>query len=454
MSNPVERPSLSRLLFNALFQNKLKNAQGSLHQQCSLPSRPPTTRDPDLWRTHWELLGQPWRTEPEIDTQQQEYLAQRRTIVPDVEQGSYPFRNIKLSRADIEWLLATHEQGQGPVKWQDELQRERNGLDLRGADLQNVKLDGLPLARMIGGPTTDNMLKAYREAGLGAAVWLNKATLRDTSLEGAQLSYAHLEKVSLVQAHLDYADLSHTHLERAWLDYATLTNANLQGDHAEGASICGIEASHMNAENAFLEGVFGEAADLTWANVMGSHLEYATLNKAMCHHADFSRTHLCGTSFQDAHLEGTNMSRACLRGRQLSSTALDRIRRWYTGKLWDNMPMEEWEEASQEIFPDHPPAANLAGAFFDTATRLNEADFGDVQDGSPKIVDIHWNDVNLSVVDWSVVKLLGDEQQARAMLKGEQQEKIATVIDTTIDAALRANRQFVVCPIKRCFSAR
>ncbi len=60
------------------------------------------------------LLGstrQLWRTEPEIDTERQRYLAERRAIAPDIEQGIYPFRGIKLSRADVEWLLATHAHG-------------------------------------------------------------------------------------------------------------------------------------------------------------------------------------------------------------------------------------------------------------------------------------------------------------------------------------------------------
>ena len=62
--------------------------------------------------------------------------------------GIYPFRDIKLSRVDIEWLLETHENGRGPVDWSDEHQREREGLDLRGADLGD-----LPLAGICGGLT-------------------------------------------------------------------------------------------------------------------------------------------------------------------------------------------------------------------------------------------------------------------------------------------------------------
>src|ERR1700704_2951427 len=110
----------------------------------------PTTDDPDAWRAYWKAQGWPWRTEPEINEDRQKYLAERRAIVPDIEKGIYPFKDINLSRADVEWLLATHENGRGPVDWTDESQREREGLDLCGADLRGVNLTRLPLAKMNG----------------------------------------------------------------------------------------------------------------------------------------------------------------------------------------------------------------------------------------------------------------------------------------------------------------
>jgi len=79
----------------------------------------PTTNDSEAWKAYWEAQGWPWRTEPEIDAQRQKYLAERRTIMPDFEKGIYPFKDIKLNRADVEWLLATHENGLGPVDWND-----------------------------------------------------------------------------------------------------------------------------------------------------------------------------------------------------------------------------------------------------------------------------------------------------------------------------------------------
>src|SRR5689334_16109002 len=90
----------------------------------------PAADDPNAWKEYWTAKGWPWRTEPEIDAERQKYLAERHAVIPNIEKGIYPFRDIKLSRADVEWLLATHENGRGPVDWSDENQYSRSGLDL------------------------------------------------------------------------------------------------------------------------------------------------------------------------------------------------------------------------------------------------------------------------------------------------------------------------------------
>src|SRR5438046_8140197 len=92
-----------------------------------------------------------WHTEPEIDAERQKFLAGRLSIIPDIQRGIYPFKDVKLTRADIEWLLVTHEGGCGPVDWSHVQQRGRIGLDLRGADLRRVNLRNLPLTRMRSG---------------------------------------------------------------------------------------------------------------------------------------------------------------------------------------------------------------------------------------------------------------------------------------------------------------
>src|SRR5438067_9958274 len=132
----------------------------------------------------WQALAFPWRSEPEIDNERQVYLEERRTIISDVELGIFPFKDVKLSRADIEWLLATHEDRRGPVDLSDERQHGRRGIDLRGADLRQVNLCGLPLARMYGGR---NWLVQFPSAEA-------QHDMAPIHLEGADLGGAHLEE--------------------------------------------------------------------------------------------------------------------------------------------------------------------------------------------------------------------------------------------------------------------
>src|SRR5437868_15125272 len=81
------------------------------------------------------IEGGLWVDEADLHDDRQTYLAERLTITPDVKQGIYPFKDIKLTRAEVAWLLIKHENGRGHVDWHDESQGKREGLDLRGADL-------------------------------------------------------------------------------------------------------------------------------------------------------------------------------------------------------------------------------------------------------------------------------------------------------------------------------
>ena len=108
---------------------KRRRSRQTSKQNGDLPTSPPqrpAPNDKEAWIAHWEKQGQPWRTEPEIDEERQKYLDGRRSIVPVIEKGIYPFKDIKLNRADVEWLLAIHENGGGPVVWNDETHGLRN----------------------------------------------------------------------------------------------------------------------------------------------------------------------------------------------------------------------------------------------------------------------------------------------------------------------------------------
>ena len=289
---------------------QLSHTSPLLHQQ-SIP------KSPEEWCIHWQKQNQPWRTEPEISLARQKELSKRLAIVPNIEKGLYPFkektpnqRGMLLNRADIEWLLATHENGRGPVDWTDEKQRNRKGLDLRGADLRYADLQKLPLARLRGALTWREAPDLTKEQRRAAEVLLEDANLKQTHLEGAILAGVHLEK----------ADLGRTRLEGAYL----------------------------------------------------------------------IRAHLEGAGLSEVHLE----------------------------------------------------RANLTGAYMERAL-LRRTYLADENHIGPRLVDIHWGDTNLAIVDWTQVKMLDDEYRARQKTyAGKVKDKALRISE--YETAVRANRQLAV----------
>jgi uncharacterized protein YjbI with pentapeptide repeats len=236
----------------------------------ALAAQRPANDDKEAWKGYWKAQGQPWRTEPEIDGERQQYLAERRSITPNIEQGIYPFKDIKLSRADVEWLLTTHENGRGPVDWSHESQHERQGLDLRGADLCQINLTRLPLTNMHGALDLDERTLATKEQCEMAAVHLEGATLQRTHLEGADLYKAHLEGADLYLAHLERAYLTEAHLEGADLHGAQLARTELRQAYLGGAKFRRAHLERTNLENAVLSDekhIGPQLADVHWIDV-------------------------------------------------------------------------------------------------------------------------------------------------------------------------------------------
>lgn len=172
----------------------------------------------DSWSGYWTSQGMSWRTEPEIDNARKAYLSVRRGVKADIVRGIYPFRDeqgsIKLTRADVEWLLATHKSGgmRGPLDWNDTNQRSRTGLDVRGADLSGINLNHLPLDKLRGGLSEDDFFAASLPQLQTAAVRLTNASLVFAQLQRSILTYARLEGADLRSARLEGADLYHATL--------------------------------------------------------------------------------------------------------------------------------------------------------------------------------------------------------------------------------------------------
>lgn len=305
------------------------NEQDNLQIQ-ALPAQP-VKDDRAGWQASWQQQGQLWRSEPEIDNERQQFLAERRAMQPDVRQGIYPFVNMKLSRADIEWLLATHENGRGPVDYSDQSQRERVGLDLRGADLRGVDLHNLPLARTIGDVAWREWPDLTEEQHILAAIHFEKADLKGAHLEGAELEYALFDGTDLRQAHLQGANLAAAQMQRAYLEGADFNGADFWLAHLDAAFI--------------------------WA------------------------TNLAGTNLSQVHLQEAHIDARVI--------------------------------------------------------LVNEQGVG------PRMVDAHLGDVNLAAINWSQVKMLGDEYTARQKERDGKLKDRDTRLNE-YEEAVRANRQLAV----------
>ncbi len=233
------------------------------------PRIPQTSEE---WRDRWRAASRRhWRTEPEINEERQEELRKCRAIIPDLEKGIYPFKGMKLSRADVEWLLATHDNGRGPVVWGgNESQSEPKGLDLRGADLSQENLSHLPLAYMQGGLPIPEWEVATEEQRNMAAVRMEQADLEGARLQGANLGGARLQgaflnEVQLQGANLFGAQLQGAYLRKAQLQGAFLGNAQLQGAFIRGSNLDGATLDMVKLSDEIYGSV--RVADVKWGDV-------------------------------------------------------------------------------------------------------------------------------------------------------------------------------------------
>jgi uncharacterized protein YjbI with pentapeptide repeats len=205
-----------------------------------------------------------------------------------------PFDGVKLTRADIEWLLLRHDGGRGPVKAEDPNHRGRAGLDLRGADVRGVDLAGLELAHLRG---------AGLRGGLSEAEWSSASDeVREENAvhaEGADLFAADLTGADLVGAHFEKARLTAAHLEDARLHRAHLEGANLIAAHLEGTKL-------NEARFAPTDEPVGSPADLRLA-----YFSQATAlrDATMCSSAG-QAVRLADVRWGDANLAGVDWDRS------------------------------------------------------------------------------------------------------------------------------------------------
>jgi uncharacterized protein YjbI with pentapeptide repeats len=372
------------------------------------------------WPKYWTAQGTPWRTEPEIDTERQRFLAERRNIQPDIEQGLYPYKNIRLTRADVEWLLATHESGgmRGPLNWAIESKHlptgsneqilmalglfgeRRWGLDLRGADLHGVDMSYLPLACTRFGQSSfgraqdilasiasipmDSLDRETEEAG--AAARLQGAVFNNAHLEGSDFSRALLIGAHFSRATMESCIFFLAHMEGSFLLYAHLEQALVLGAYLMGADLSG--------------GYFANAR-LDFAHLEGADLSYADL--------------------QDAALFGAHLN-----GAQVPP------------RLWEQV--QEWSKG----FPHVLSPTDLHKVSFSSGTELKDVTLGNEVYGYVQLVGVQWGGIDLSVINWSHVTMMGDERVAREKVSSAGKPKDQATRRREFEVAVRANRQLAV----------
>src|SRR5437763_9400999 len=135
-----------------------------------------------------------------------------------------------------------------------------------------------------------------------------------------------------------------------------------------------------------MAGVHLEGADLSethleGAVLQGAHLEGATLRGTHPEEANLVRAYL-----KDAYLRGAHLEQAKLRGTRMEGAYLPEARL---------------------------QGADLRNAFFDGASNLERITLNDGKHGCALLADVQWGSVNLSVVNWLHLKILGDEDKAR-----------------------------------------
>jgi uncharacterized protein YjbI with pentapeptide repeats len=242
--------------------------------------------------------------------------------------------------------------------------------------------------------------------------------------------------------------------ERGPIDWGDESQHKRLGLDLRGADLC-----HINLIGLPLAGIYGglhrdqwlyssaeqceaaalqlERADLRFARLEGAdlhyaHLERADLRSAHLEKTDLTKAHLQSADLNSTHFEEANASAAQLQGAYVGSARLEKAH------------LKDVHLEGADLYKAHLEGAILCGAFFDSATTLNDIAFGSERCGKAFMVDVRWNDVNLAVVNWSAIPTLGDEYVAHQSYTIEGIVKSRDVRIDEYRAAVRAYRQLAV----------
>jgi uncharacterized protein YjbI with pentapeptide repeats len=224
---------------------------------------------------------------------------------------------------------------------------------------------------------------------------------------GRKLCRADIERLLVTHRNgrgpVDWSDPS----ERNALATEKTQGLDLRGADLRGVDLGGLPLTGMiggldwhNWRDATVEEREKAAIHLEETYMRETHLEGAKLRSAYLKDAYLRHAHLDGTYLRYAHFEGASLRYASL------------VR------------------------------ANMGGVFFDHASQLDHVVLSNNQGECALVGGVHWNEVDLSGIDWSQVTILGDEHKAYEQYRrsdGTRKDKAKQYKD--LRSAVRAYRQ-------------
>nr|MBA3823777.1 pentapeptide repeat-containing protein [Ktedonobacterales bacterium] len=197
---------------------------------------------------------------------------------------------------------------------------------------------------------------------------------------------------------------------------------NLQGADLRQTKLGGLPLARVNLSNTHLEKTNFNQAHLERANFALSQLTGANFTKAWLFDASFRQAHLEDASFTEAQMESANLYQAQCRN---ASFYIAHLEGAYLG---------------QANFAQ----ATIRRAFVDAATSWNDAIVWDEQHVTASLADVRWNGANLATIDWSQVRMIGDEREAHQRTDRDGKPKTRQKWLDNYRRAVRANRQLAV----------
>jgi uncharacterized protein YjbI with pentapeptide repeats len=366
----------------------------------------------------------PWRTQPGISEERQRLLTERRAIQADTKKGIYPFKGVKLNRADVEWLLATHEsEGRvGPIDADDEDHKNRQGLDLRGARLSKEDLSLLPLARVVCGLALGRLFLETSAVGKKPPFDRTNAVPADSLAAAA----AHLDEVrfdfsDLSEAVLNGAILNRASLRNTWLNQTSFEHASLAGAHLEGAAA--VDASFLQADMRYVHfssdsSLIGVRLDSGWDTYPSAIRNRRNLLRAIGTAVTFILAAITACTIL-VILAITSPSKA---PRSPAPTSHEAVLNIPLVVLFLMMTVGFW-------------------AYLAMIRRLEDRQ---KQKFTPRLLGVRWDGVALESDDISAIRQLGDDVEAarRQTEQGAKKSSLERLVDFQV--AEQANRQMVM----------